>query len=101
MDRIVLQQVGERPGVGNVVHRDELHISVSERCPKDIPADAAESVNRNLDRHTSLLLLEVTNRRLLFRWTNEQPERVPLEGKSALFYKAFDPKCQSLKVNST
>src|SRR4030065_1272903 len=101
MARIVLQQGGERLGVGNVVHRDELQLSVSERCPKDIPANAAESVNRNLDRHASLLLLEVTNRRLLFRWTHKQPERIPLEGKSALFYKAFDLQCQPLKVNST
>src|SRR5574337_209778 len=99
MDRIVLQQVRERPGVSDVIDCYELQSAIFKRYTKCISTDATKPVDRSLNRHTSLLLLEVTTRRRLFQWTNERPQGIPLEGKPAPFYTAFDPECQSLRVN--
>src|SRR5580693_3111250 len=52
-DRIVLQQVRESLGVGNVVHGDELNILVTERGAHNVASDAAEAVDPDLNGHTS------------------------------------------------
>ena len=50
---VVLQQVREGLGVADVVDGDELHVRVElEGRPEDVPADAPETVDANLDRHT-------------------------------------------------
>ena len=43
--RIVLQQMGQRAGVGDVVHRHDLDLALALRRPHDVPADAAEPVD--------------------------------------------------------
>ena len=49
--RVVLQQMRQRRRVRQVVDRDEVDVFVGERRPHDVPADAAEPVDANLDRH--------------------------------------------------
>ncbi len=49
--RVVLQQVRERVGVREVVDRDEVDVVVAERRPQDVPADATEAVDADLDCH--------------------------------------------------
>ena len=48
---VVLQQMGERRGVGQVVHRDEVDVLVAERRPHDVAADAPEPVDADLHSH--------------------------------------------------
>ena len=50
--RVVLQQVRERGGVGQVVHRDEIDVLVAERRPHDVAADAPEPVDADLHCHS-------------------------------------------------
>ncbi len=50
-DRVVLQQMGQRLGVGDVVRRDDLDGRVAGRRPENVAADAAESVDADLDAH--------------------------------------------------
>jgi hypothetical protein len=50
--RIVLQQVRQRLGVGQVVDRHEFQILVLERGPQNIAADAPKAVDAYLDCHT-------------------------------------------------
>src|SRR5437762_133108 len=48
MDRIVLEEMRQRPGVGDVVHRHELQRSVAlDRGAYHQSADAAEPVDSN------------------------------------------------------
>src|SRR5207249_9078222 len=58
--RVVLQQVGQGPGVGDVVHRDEveLHSSLPRRS-EEVPTDPAEAIDADLDRHVVLLRIAV------------------------------------------
>src|SRR5262245_26393651 len=49
--RVVLQQVGERMGVGEIVDGDEVNLAIAERRPHDVPADAAEPVDSYPDSH--------------------------------------------------
>ena len=59
-DGVVLQQVRQRLGVGQVVDRHELDRRVAERRPDDIASDAAEAVDCYLDCHKlSILLLSL------------------------------------------
>src|SRR5271169_159084 len=48
---VVLEQMREGLGVGNVVDRDELDVFVIERGAHDVASDAAEAVDANLDGH--------------------------------------------------
>src|SRR5580704_1365961 len=50
-NRVVLEQVREGFGVGNIVDGDELDVLVIERSAHDIPSDAAEAVDTYLDGH--------------------------------------------------
>src|SRR5580700_9377916 len=52
-DGIVLKQVREGLGVGDVVDGDELYVLVVQRGAHDVPSDAAEAVDADLDGHTS------------------------------------------------
>ena len=52
-DRIVLEQMGERLCVGDVVHRNKLNIFVVERGAHNVASDAAETVDTYLDGHSS------------------------------------------------
>ena len=51
---IVFQQMRERFGVRDVVHRDELNILVVDRRPHDVASNTAEAVNADLDGHAVL-----------------------------------------------
>ena len=53
VDGVVPEQVGERPGVGEVVHRHEVEVRHAGllRRPQHVPADAAEAVDRHANRH--------------------------------------------------
>jgi hypothetical protein len=52
-DGIVLEQVREGLGVGYVVDGDELDVLVVERGAHNVPSDAAEAVDADLDGHSS------------------------------------------------
>ncbi len=49
--RVVLQQIGERLGIREVVNRDEVQLRIVQRCPKDVPADPAEPIDSNANSH--------------------------------------------------
>ena len=51
--RVVLEQVGERLGAGQIVDRDEVDVLVAERRPHDVAADSTESVDADPDSHRS------------------------------------------------
>ena len=48
---IVLEQVRESLGVGKIVHRHEFNVGTVKGRADDVPADAAEAINANLDCH--------------------------------------------------
>ena len=50
-DRVVLQQVRKRGGVGEVVDRDEVDVLRSQRRAHDVAPDAPEPVDPDLDGH--------------------------------------------------
>ena len=53
--RVVLEQVGERVGVGDVVdgHEVDIELPLPGR-PEEVPADATEAVDADLDGHADL-----------------------------------------------
>jgi len=55
--RIVLQQVRESSGVGQIVDGYEVDVRITEGCAKNISADPTETINTNLHRHGKNLLL--------------------------------------------
>ncbi len=61
---VVLEQVGQRGGAGQVVDGDEIDIVVAERGPHDVAADAAKSVDANPDCHSLLRRTLHSNERL-------------------------------------
>ena len=51
-NRVVLQQMGQRLGVGQIVDRDEIDVRLLlEGRAHDVAADAAEPVDTDLDCH--------------------------------------------------
>jgi len=50
-DGVVLEQVGERGGGGEVVDGDEFDVRIAEGCAENVASDAAEAVNAYLDCH--------------------------------------------------
>ena len=52
-DRVVLQQVGEGVGRGEIVHRDDVDVAVAHGGAHDVAADAAEPVDPDFDGHQS------------------------------------------------
>ena len=48
---IVLQQVGESLGIGEIVDRDELHFGIAERRAQDVTSDSAKPVDSNSYSH--------------------------------------------------
>ena len=50
-DRVVLQQVRQRLGVGKIVGRDKLDIVPVQTGAEYIPADAAEAIDAYFDCH--------------------------------------------------
>ena len=59
--RVVVEQVRERPGVGDVVHRHDLDVRLAERRrPEDVPPDAAEPVDPHAYAHPSILQVAKT-----------------------------------------
>ncbi len=50
-DGIVLRQMGEGFGVGEVVDGDEFDLGVVERCANHVAADTAKTVDAYFDRH--------------------------------------------------
>ena len=53
-DRVVLQQVGEGVGAGDVVDGHELELCLIERCAQDVAPDPSESVDADPDGHGCL-----------------------------------------------
>ena len=54
--RIVLGQMGESGGVGEIVYRNKFDIGVVQSSANDVSSDAAETVNTNFDRHSSSVI---------------------------------------------
>ena len=52
-DRVVLEQVREGLGIGDVVDGYKLDILVIQRRAHDVASDAAEAVDAYLDGHSS------------------------------------------------
>ena len=52
-DRVVLEQVGQRPGIGEIVHGDEVEVLVRERGTENIASDASKSINANFYCHSA------------------------------------------------
>jgi len=50
-DGVVLQEVRERLGIGDVIDGDELNVLVVERGAHDVASDAAEAVDADLNGH--------------------------------------------------
>jgi hypothetical protein len=54
VDRVVLEKVGERRGIGKIVdcyYLDGAGLFVCEKLSKDVAPDAPESVNSNTYAH--------------------------------------------------
>ena len=52
MDGVVLEQIRERAGIGEIVHRHEIDVIFSlEGGPHDVASDSPETIHSNLDRH--------------------------------------------------
>ena len=52
-NRVVLEQVRERSGIGYVVYGDKLNLFVVQRGAHDVASDAAEAIDADLDGHSS------------------------------------------------
>ena len=55
-NRIVLKKMGEDCGTGEVVYGNEINLRVTQSCAEDVAADAAESIDANLNCHVLSLL---------------------------------------------
>src|SRR5258708_2294793 len=53
--RVMLEQMGQRRGVGDVVDRDDLDLFFVQHRPKGHPADSPETVDSDPDRHSAIL----------------------------------------------
>ncbi len=53
--RVVLQQVGEGLGIGNVVDGDDFDPRVLQGRAQEVPANAPETIDSNLNRHNCYL----------------------------------------------
>src|SRR6266480_2501851 len=64
--RVILEQVRERPCICEIVNRYKVDVGVAERRAQDITADAAKSIDTNLDCHSlvSLLICLIVPQRL-------------------------------------
>src|SRR4029078_4295193 len=61
--RVVLQQVPQRPRVGDVVDRDEIEGDLAlESRSEEVPADAAEAIDAYLRGHGSFLRVSFRDR---------------------------------------
>jgi hypothetical protein len=77
-DRVVLEQMRQRPGVGHVVRGDDVDLRVVNRRAKHVSSDASESVDPNLDSHRGPL-----SRKAETRERGPAPEyRLPSSGAS-------------------
>src|ERR1700730_7452119 len=52
-NRIVFQQISQRLGIGDVVDRHELDVTVGERGAHDVASDTPEAVDAYFDGHSS------------------------------------------------
>src|SRR5580658_3129996 len=50
-DRIVLEQVGQSLGIGEIVHRDEVEVLVGQCGAQDVASNTSESINANFYGH--------------------------------------------------
>jgi len=57
MDRVVLEKMGQRRGIGDVVHRHEVDVLGAHLLsrPHHVTPDPAEAVDPDLDTHSSSL----------------------------------------------
>ncbi len=51
--RVVLQQVSQGCGIGEIVHRHEIDVLVAERGAHDVAPDSPESVDADANGHES------------------------------------------------
>ena len=51
VDGVVLEEMRQRFGIGDVVHRDEVEPAFVETCPKHVPTDAAEAIDADTHCH--------------------------------------------------
>ena len=82
-DGVVLEQVGERGGGGEVVDGDEFDVRVAERGAENVASDAAEAVDANLDCHVCRYLFERIGRLQALRCGCTQPLRLPKRSPTA------------------
>src|SRR5439155_9348804 len=50
--RVVGEQMRQRMGVGDVIHRHELDVVAAQARPQDVAADAAKAIDADRDCHT-------------------------------------------------
>ena len=50
-DRVVLEQVSQRLGIGEIVDSDEIDVLVGERGAQNVAPDASKSINANFYGH--------------------------------------------------
>src|SRR6266478_4705576 len=56
-DRVVLEQVGQRFGIGEIVDSYELEIRIMKRRPQHVAADTPEAVDTDFNGHVSSVKL--------------------------------------------
>ena len=52
-DRVVLEQVSQSLGIGEIVDGDEVEVLVGERGAKNVASDASKSINANFYGHVA------------------------------------------------
>ena len=87
-DRVVLEQVGERLGVGQVVDGDEVEVGPGlVRCPEEVAPDPAEAVDADLRCHVASWLVDELSAAGCGdanpRGTAPQPDRAASSGRTA------------------
>ena len=70
-DGVVLQKVGQRFGIGEVVDGDEVKIRVFQGSPQHVPANASETIDADFDSHVPPLLMKTRSERCWNRSANK------------------------------
>ena len=84
-DAVVLQQVGERLGAGQVVDRHDLDVLAAGRDrPPEVAADATESVDAYPDRHCCLLKTDLAVAAAADQSPATTPARNPIGRRTTL-----------------
>jgi hypothetical protein len=65
VDGIVFEEMREGGRVGDVVDGDDLEVALGESGAHEHPANSAEAVNSNFNRHRSILPREPRAKRVI------------------------------------